>query len=48
MQEERRQREEEEERLRKEKEEERKNSFWGKFSSKVKDISGKIFEAEEE
>ena len=46
--EERRQREEEEERLRKEKEEERKNSFWGKFSSKVKDISGKIFEAEEE
>lgn len=46
--EERRLREEEEERIRKEKEEERKNSFWGKFSNKIKDISGKIFEADEE
>ena len=45
--EERKRREEEEELQKQEEEEKRKNSLWGKFSRKLKEISGSILEAEE-
>jgi len=44
--EERKRREEEEEKRKHDEEEKRKNSFWGKFTLKMKEISGKILEAE--
>ncbi|EGQ21322.1 cell division protein FtsA [Prevotella pallens] len=46
--EERKRREEEEEKRKHDEEEKRKNSFWGKFTLKMKEISGKILEAEDE
>ena len=45
--EERKRREEEEEKRKQEEEEKRKNSFWGKFSRKVKEFGGSILEPEE-
>ena len=46
--EERKRREEEEEKRKHDEEEKRKNSLWGKFTRKMKEISGTILEPEDE
>ena len=45
--EERKRREEEEERRKKEEEEKRRNSFWGKFTRKIKEFGGQMLEPED-